>query len=145
MSVRFRILVGVILFLSVVATLSTVYQNVMPVSAQEPRRWVSGDTLWFEIDSLPLLPSDGQVADSAFLLLLPLHDRIDFKTGQMPHSEPLPRVEFDYSIPYWSVYRRSITVWGITFSTGQASPYSAYPAANSLDANVLSFPLQRPR
>ena len=130
--------------MSLLTAIHTVCRDITSASAQEPRRWYSGDTLWLEIDSLPLLPSSGALYDSAFLLLLPLHDRADFRVEQPPHRQLPPRIVFDYSIPYWSVYRRSITVWGITFSTGQASPYSPYPAESSQNANVLSFPLQRP-
>lgn len=126
-------------------TIGTLSRSRKSVSAQEPHRWQSGDTLWFEIDSLPLLPSDGALYDSAYMLLLPLHERSELRVEGMPRRELPPRIVFDYSVPYWSVYRRSVTVWGITFSTGQASPFAPYPAGNSLNADVLSFPLQRPR
>lgn len=128
-----------------VTVVQTLWRDTARVVAQEPRRWLSGDTLWLEIDSLPLLPSDGRLYDTSFMLMLPIHPRNDFSVSAMPHKELPPRIVFDYTIPYWSVYRRSVTVWGITFSTGQASPYSPYPAEKSQNANVLSFPLQRPR
>ena len=140
---KFRFLLSVILFLSFLAAVRTICRDI--ASAQEPRRWYSGDTLWLEIDSLPLLPSDKMLYDSSYLWLLPTHERLEFGVDAMPHRNLPPRMVFDYSIPYWSVYRRSVTVWGITFSTGQASPYSPYPAGESQSANVLSFPLQRPR
>ena len=123
----------------------TVSRNGVSVSAQEPRRWFSGDTLWLEIDSLPLMPSVGGLYDTAYLWLLPLHERAELRIDGSPHKQMPPRIVFDYSLPYWSVYRRSFTVWGITFSTGQASPFLPYPAESSLNANVLSFPLQPPR
>lgn len=94
--------------------------------------------------SLPVLPSavDGDSLD--FLLLMPSHSRQEMRVDLTPHTPQLPHITFDYSVPYWSVYRRSVTVWGITFSTGQLSPFAPYPAAKSQDATVLSFPLQAP-
>ena len=53
--------------------------------------------------------------------------------------------KFDYRLPYWNIYRRSFTRWGITFSTGQPDPFNPYPASNALDASVTSHPLNRPR
>ena len=123
------------------------YCHSLHAIVQEPRRWSGGDTLWFELDSIPMLPSsEGYQADSLqYLLLLPIHERNELQVEFSPSPKALPRIEFNYSLPYWSVYRRSVTVWGITFSTGQISPYVLYPAGAHQDATVLSFPLQPPR
>lgn len=105
------------------------------------RQWRSGDTLWYEIDSLPYLPSVPAFADSIRWQegLLHIHDRDIYSSPQ--HKQYAP-VKLDYKIPYWSVYRRSITVWGITFSTGQPNPYEPYPEAVQ-SADVLSMPLNK--
>ena len=108
---------------------------------QEPQRWQSGDTLWFEVDSLPFLPSDQAIIDS-LRWHLPSHTTPNAPFGPLKPS--YRAVKLNYNIPYWSIYRHSITIWGITFSAGQPSPYAPYPAANSLDAEVLSFPLNHP-
>ncbi len=123
------------------------YYSSLRAIAQEPQRWSEGDTLWFELDSIPILPSDrGFFTDSLhYLLMLPMHERHELQVEFSPSRKPLPRIEFNYTLPYWSVYRRSVTVWGITFSTGQISPYALYPAGAHQDATVLSFPLQPPR
>ena len=116
--------------------------------AQEPRRWQSGDTTWYEIDSIPYLPS---VVDSTSLALQwdslhgtwypPLQiDNVHNQIFTLPAS-----AKFNYRLPYWNVYRRSFTHWGITFSTGQPDPYNPYPASNALDASVTSHPLNRPK
>ena len=114
-------------------------------AAQEPHQWKSGDTLWYEIRKIPTLPSP-----SDMLLDSLMHRRPNLRSHQHSMSDSFPHssrrydpVPFDYKIPFWDVYRRSVTVWGITFSTGQVSPLSPYPAESSLDANVLSFPLPR--
>ena len=114
-------------------------------AAQEPRHWRSGDTLWYEINKIPVLPSPSDMLIDSLIHRRPgdhpaLHSMRDSFPGSTQHYAPVP---FDYKIPFWDVYRRSVTVWGITFSTGQASPLSPYPAEQSLDANVLSFPLPR--
>ena len=107
-------------------------------------QWRSGDTLWYEIDSVPYMPAVKWFADSMtrWRAGMPnIHDR-DLHSSPL-HEEYAP-IKFDYSIPYWSVYRRSITFWGITFSTGQPDPYQPYPEA-AQSAEVLSFPLNRPK
>lgn len=117
-------------------------------TAQEPQRWQSGDTTWYEIDSIPYLPS---VRDRDSLIMVgdSLHkawyppmqlDNIHQQIFTLPAS-----AKFTYRLPYWNVYRRSFTHWGITFSTGQPNPYNPYPASNALDATVTSHPLNRPR
>ena len=117
-------------------------------SEQEPRRWRSGDTTWYEIDSATKLPSY-QERDSLHLAWDSLHgewypplerDNVHSQMQQLP-----PSIRFEYRLPYWNVYRRSFTLWGITFSTGQPDPYNPYPASNNLDAAVTSHPLNRPR
>ncbi|MBQ5624037.1 MAG: hypothetical protein IIU91_08665, partial [Alistipes sp.] len=68
--------------------------------------------------------------------------------GELHHSMPSGGeqvIKFEYEIPYWSIYRRSFKLWGITFSTGQPSPFAPYPAQNEQDASVLSFPMPKPR
>ena len=114
-------------------------------AAQEPRQWKSGDTLWYEIRKIPTLPSPSDMLLDSLMHRRPnlrshQHSMSDSFHHSSRHYDPVP---FDYKIPFWDVYRRSVTVWGITFSTGQASPLSPYPAESSLDANVLSFPLPR--
>ena len=107
-------------------------------------QWRSGDTLWYEIDSVPYMPAVKWFADSMnrWRAGMPnIHDR-DVHLSPL-HEEYTP-VKFDYKIPYWSVYRRSITFWGITFSTGQPDPYIPYPEA-AQSAEVLSFPLNHPK
>ena len=143
---KFRLLLSVVISFAVVVVGHLFYHQSLSASAQEPRRWLSGDTLWLEIDSLPIMPSGGRLYDdSLFMLLLPLHSRSELQVDFTPRRESMPHIEFDYTIPYWSVYRRSVTVWGITFSAGQISPYVIYPAGAHQDATVLSFPLQPPR
>ncbi len=110
--------------------------------AQQPRQWLSGDTLWYEIDSVPYLPSVPAFADSLFRWhegVRHIHDR-DLSTS--PQNQQYGPIKFDYKIPFWSVYRRSITIWGITFSTGQPDPYQPYPEA-AQSADVLSMPLPK--
>lgn len=115
---------------------------------QEPRRWQSGDTIWYEIDSIPALPSDAEW-DSLQMVWDSLHGDWypPLKDDNVHTLRPsLPaRVELNYRLPYWNVYRRSFTRWGITFSTGQGDPYNPYPASNALDASVTSHPLNRPK
>lgn len=116
--------------------------------AQEPRRWQSGDTLWYEIDSLPGMPSQRDMILDSLLRRWPMtHLTDDWRDSFPQHRPHYAPIRFDYKIPLWDVYRRSITVWGITFSTGQASPFSpyVYPAEDYPDAEVLSFPLNRPK
>lgn len=143
MEIKFRLCLSFLISCMVVVVGHIFYYNSLRAAPQEPRRWLSGDTLWMEIDSLPALPSS-PLHDSLGLHLLPLHTQSDMRVDMTP-SRPLPRVEFNYYVPYWSIYRRSVTVWGITFSTGQPSPLMPYPAGRSQDATVLSFPLQPPR
>ena len=95
---KFRFLLSVILFLSFLAAVRAVCRDVASASAQEPRRWYSGDTLWLEIYSLPVLPSDGMWYDSSYLWLLPTHERLEFGVDAMPHRNLPPRMVFDYSI-----------------------------------------------
>lgn len=112
--------------------------------AQEPRRWISGDTLWLEIDSMADFQPHHQDT-SLFKWEPPIEIT---HQGNLDHSlmEASPRVvRFEYQIPYWSVYRRSFRLWGIHFSTGQPSPFAPYPAQNEQDAEVLSFPIPKPR
>ena len=106
------------------------------------RQWRSGDTLWYEIDSMPYLPSVPAFADSMMRWHIgapSIHDR-DISSSPL-HEEYAP-IKLDYKIPYWSVYRRSITLWGITFSTGQPNPYIPYPEA-AQSADVLSMPINK--
>lgn len=113
--------------------------------AQQPRRWRDGDTLWWEIDSLPMLPSDEQLLVDSLSAVYP---RIEFSplwidsTGRYVLPE---HITIDYRLPYWNVYRRSVMVWGINFSLGQINPYALFPEAARQDPTVLSFPLQPPR
>ena len=143
---KYRLLLSVFISSVVVGIGYMLGYSQLRAVAQEPHRWIHGDTLWFELDSIPMLPSyESYLADSLqYLLLLPTHERRELQIDFSPSRKSLPRIGFNYTLPYWSVYRRSITVWGITFSTGQASPYSPYPAESSQDATVLSFPLQPP-
>ena len=105
-------------------------------------KWRSGDTLWYEIDSIPYLPSVSPLADSMLRWHIGapnIHDR-DISSSPL-HEEYAP-IKLDYKIPYWSVYRRSITFWGITFSTGQPNPFIPYPEA-AQSADVLSMPIPK--
>lgn len=135
-----------LLVIVVAAVVLFIIQNRQTVVAQQPRQWISGDTLWYEIDSLPALPSEGWRFDSMTYRWLrpqdPSHDRHLDTSPLRPRYEKVP---FDYDISLWDVYRRSITVWGITISTGQASPLSPYPSEDYPSAEVLSFPLNRPK
>ena len=144
---KFRLLLSVLISSMVVVVGHIFYYHSLRAIAQESHRWQVGDTLWFELDSLPALPSyEEYLRDSLhYLLMLPIHERNELQVEFSPSQKSLPRIEFNYSIPYWSVYRRSVTVWGITFSAGQISPYALYPAGAHQDATVLSFPLQPPR
>ena len=117
-------------------------------SEQEPRRWQRGDTTWYEIDTTIKLPAY-QEWDSLHMAWDSLHgewypslqnDNVHSQTPLLPSG-----IQFDYRLPYWNVYRRSFTRWGITFSTGQPDPYNPYPASNNLDAAVTSHPLNRPK
>lgn len=55
-------------------------------------------------------------------------------------AHPLPKpVDVDVHLPQWDVYRRSITLWGITFTFGQPSWHNIEGEEPS--AEVLSFPL----
>ena len=136
-----------LLFLAAICVVLFSRYLTMSVTAQQPRRWLSGDTLWYEIDSLPSLPSRrDMLLDTLRLrwpaLSSPSNGSIDSFPQHQPHYAP---IHWDYKIPFWDVSRRSVTVWGITISTGQVSPFSPYPAEGSLDANVLSFPLPPPK
>ena len=114
------------------------------VSAQQPKRWVAGDTLWLEIDSIPAMPSDVMLLYDSLGANYPvLNVDIVYPDSLLQNGLPRP-VQINYHIPYWSVYRRSVTLWGITFSTGQVNPYAPYPTAAKQDATVLSFPIQPP-
>lgn len=115
-------------------------------SAQQPRRWQSGDTVWYEIDSIPYLPSAAE-RDSLLMLWDSVHGSWHPPLDNVHQPQPtLPASStFYYRLPYWNVYRRSFTLWGITFSTGQSNPYNPYPASNTLDATVISHPLNRPK
>ena len=91
---------------------------------------------------MPYLPSVPAFADSMMRWHIGapnIHDR-DISTSPL-HEEYAP-IKLDYKIPYWSVYRRSITLWGITFSTGQPNPYIPYPEA-AQSAEVLSMPINK--
>ncbi len=115
------------------------------VMAQKPRRWVAGDTLWMEIDSIPTMPSDEELVIESLLVVYPDLDLSIMHTDTLYRYKLPEHITIDYRLPYWSVYRRSVTLWGITFSVGQINPYAPYPAAAAQDATVLSFPLQHPR
>ena len=41
------------------------------VMAQKPRRWIAGDTLWLEVDSIPSLPSEEELMRESLLMLYP--------------------------------------------------------------------------
>ena len=114
--------------------------------AQRPKRWVVGDTLWLEIDSIPALPSDGLLWYDSLGIAKP--SQLANVKAAYPDSllrNGLPdKIPFEYHPSFWSVYRRSVTLWGITLSAGQINPYWPYPAGASGDATVLSFPLQPP-
>lgn len=112
--------------------------------AQKPRRWIAGDTLWMEVDSIPLLPSSEQLVQESLWMLSRAAEFSVLHPDSQQYLKLPEHITIDYSIPSWSIYRRSITLWGITFSTGQISPYSPYPSSKQ-DASVLSFPLQPPR
>ena len=59
-------------------------------------------------------------------------------------SHPRPEsVEFRFYLPKWTIYRRSVTLWGIHFSTGHAP--SGLPSGADASADVLTFPLTPPR
>ncbi len=115
---------------------------------QEPRRRHGNDTLWYEIDSTPYYPSARYLDSLNSLwkasrgdLTPPIPtDNVHQTSLQLPAA-----VKHSLHLPYWSVYRRSFTRWGITFSTGQPDPYNPYPELNSLDAAVISHPLNRPK
>lgn len=119
---------------------------------QEPRRWHSADTLWWEIDSLPALPSP-EAMDSLQIAWDSLHGVWHPPLQPIANKDNVHSAEYtpakaaglDFRLPYWNVYRRSITRWGITFSTGQPNPYNPYPQSNALNAAVDSHPLNRPR
>jgi hypothetical protein len=68
-----------------------------------------------------------------------LHDRT---LATSPQHEQYGPIKFEYKLPYWNIYRRSITVWGITFSTGHPDPFVPYPQA-AQSADVLSMPLPK--
>ena len=117
-------------------------------AGQEPRQRQGGDTLWYKIDSTPYHPS-ARYLDSLNTVWQTTHgdltppsttDNVHQSSLQLPTgTQPSLR------LPYWSVYRRSFTRWGITFSTGQPDPYNPYPASNALNAAVLSHPLNHPK
>ena len=112
--------------------------------AQEPKRWISGDTLWLEIDSMVEFVPHHQDT-SLFRWTPPLEIGDHLPPHDVMPSEELRSVTFEYKIPQWSVYRRSIRLWGINFSTGQPSPFASFPQQNEMDAEVLSFPITKPR
>ena len=136
-----------LLFLAAICAVLFSRYLTMSVTAQQPRRWLSGDTLWYEIDSLPSLPSRRDMLIDSLRHHWPtLYPHIKSMSDSFPQHQPhYAPIHWDYKIPFWDVSRRSVTVWGITISTGQASPFSPYPAEGSLDANVLSFPLPPPK
>ena len=111
-------------------------------SAQQPRRWRSGDTLWYEIDSVPYLPSASPFADSMNLGLYDINHLHDRMLSTSPQHGQYGPIKFEYKLPYWNIYRRSITFWGITFSTGHPDPFVPYPEAVQ-SADVLSMPLNK--
>lgn len=119
------------------------------VTAQQPRRWLSGDTLWYEIDSLPFMPSERDMLIDTLLHRWPaLYPKAQSMSDSFPQHVPhYAPVRWDYKIPFWDISRQSVTVWGITFSTGQASPFTRtlYPAEDYPSANVLSFPVPAPK
>lgn len=142
-----RYIILLVLFLAAICAVLFSRYSATSVTAQQPRRWMSGDTLWYEIDSLPFMPSRRDMLIDTLLHRWPtlspsMQSNRDSFPQHQPHYAP---IRWDYKIPYWNIYRRSVTVWGITISTGQASPFSPYPAEGSLDANVLSFPVPAPK
>ena len=112
--------------------------------AQEPKKWISGDTLWLEIDSMVEFVPHHQDT-SLFRWTPPLEIGDHLPPHDVMPSEELRSVTFEYKIPQWSVYRSSIRLWGINFSTGQPSPFASFPQQNQMDAEVLSFPIPKPR
>ena len=111
--------------------------------AQQPRRWIAGDTLWLEVDSIPLLPSEVELMRESLRAMYPMIDWSQLLPDTLRWGKLPSHITIDCKLPYWSVYRRSVKLWGITFSVGQISPYVPYPQAIQ-EATVLSFPLQRP-
>lgn len=118
----------------------------------QPRQRQGGDTLWYEIDSTPYYPS-ARYLDSLNSLWKSTHSdlapaiapSIPTDNVHQPLLQLPAEVRHSLHLPYWSVYRRSFTRWGITFSTGQPNPYNPYPESNALDATVTSHPLNRPK
>lgn len=114
-------------------------------SAQEPLSRQGGDTLLSRRDSVLGGGLLGGVDSLSREWHIPMrHDVISYEEVVRPDSVSHQRL-FYYHLPYWNVYRRSFTVWGITFSTGQPNPYNPYPQSNALDASVDSHPLNRPK
>lgn len=100
----------------------------------------SGDTLFIAGDTLVMgLPiPHGRL----FYRFYPETGIVEeFHVAYPEQEKPLPVVMIRYRLPRWSVYRRSVTKWGITFSAGKAPLWTPFPAAAALDAEVLSFPL----
>lgn len=119
-------------------------------AAAEPqhRQRQGSDTLWYEIDSTPYYPS-ARYLDSLNSLWKSTHGDLAPSITTDNVHQPLMQlpagIRPSLHLPYWSVYRRSFTRWGITFSTGQPNPYNPYPESNALDAAVTSHPLNRPK
>ena len=145
MKVKYLIL-SIVILAAICAVVFSRY-SAIEVTAQQPRQWQSGDTLWYEIDSLPAMPSPRDMLIDTLLHRWPaLYPKPQSMSDSFPsHTPHYAPVRWDYKIPFWDVYRRSVTVWGITFSTGQASPLSPYPAEDYPSANVLSFPVPPPK
>ena len=119
-----------------------------PSLAQEPKRWISGDTLYWEIDSLmEFVPHHQDTALYRWEPMIEIGDGSVYywiEGDSLSNKTPL-NIEFEYKIPKWSVYRRSFRLWGISFSTGQPSPFAPFPAQNEQNPEVLSFPIPKPR
>ena len=114
-------------------------------SAQEPLRRQSSDTLLGGRDSmLGGLSLDG-VDSLPRVWHIPMHHAVTLNNEPVWKDSTFHFEPFYFHLPYWNVYRRSFTVWGITFSTGQPNPYNPYPQSNALDASVDSHPLNRPK
>lgn len=142
------LIISVVILTAICAVVFSRY-SAIEVTAQQPRRWLSGDTLWYEIDSLPFMPS----ARDMFIDTL-LHHRSALTTRPLSLEDSFPQhaphyapIRWDYKIPFWDISRQSVTVWGITFSTGQVSPFTRtlYPAEDYPSADVLSFPVPAPK
>ena len=120
----------IFLFLS---TLVALWAFLSPQS--EPQELPRTDTP--SADTLPIpLPKSHHAPPIYAPLALPPADMHYDLSPSHPAPAYLPA---RYDLSEWSIYRRSITLWGITFSTGHAS--AGVPSGAEQSAEVLSFPL----